>query len=329
MLPTRFTARRRVRWSALVLTLALGATGCTEAGGTGAATGTAAPKPTNCGTITIAVNPWIGYKADAAVVSYLAQTQLGCKVALKELTEDESWKGLASGEVDVILENWGHDDLKKKYVDEQKKAVVVGPSGNAGVIGWYVPPWLAKEHPDITDWKNLNKYADLFKTSESGGKGQLLDGDPSFVTNDESLIKNLDLDYKVVYAGSELELIKAFQTAEEQKKPLIGYFFEPQWLHLDLRLVKVNLPPYKPGCDADPAKVACDYPGYALDKIVSKKFADSGGPGYQLVKNFQWTNTEQNTVASFMDVYKMRPEEAAKRWAEANPDRIEEWLGKL
>jgi glycine betaine/proline transport system ATP-binding protein len=41
---------------------------------------------------------------------------------------------------------------------------------------------------DITDYKNLNKYAGLFKTSESKGKGQLLDGDPSYVTNDEALV---------------------------------------------------------------------------------------------------------------------------------------------
>ena len=57
---------------------------------------------------------------------------------------------------------------------------------------------MAKKYPDITDWNNLNKYADMFKTSESGGKGQLLDGDPSFVTNDEALVKNLNLNYKVV-----------------------------------------------------------------------------------------------------------------------------------
>ena len=108
------------------------------------------------------------------------------------------------------LENWGHEDLKKKYIDEQKVAVEVGPTGNKGVIGWYVPPWLAAEqYPELKDWKNLNQYAALFKTSESGGKGQLLDGDPSFVTNDEALVKNLKLDYKVVYAGSETALIQA------------------------------------------------------------------------------------------------------------------------
>ena len=66
---------------------------------------------------------------------------------------------------------------------------------------------MANKYPDITDWKNLNKYAAMFKTSESGDKGQFLDGDPSFVTNDAALVKNLNLNYKVVYAGSEAALI--------------------------------------------------------------------------------------------------------------------------
>ena len=48
----------------------------------------------------------------------------------------------------------------------------------------------------------------------------------------------------------------------------------------EIDLVKVNLPPYTEGCDADPEKIACDYPDYDLDKIVSKKFADSGSPAY-------------------------------------------------
>ena len=92
--------------------------------------------------------------------------------------------------------------------------------------------------------------------------------------------------------------------------------------------MKVDLPPNTAGCDVDPATVACDYPGYDLDKIASKKFADRGGPAYRLVKNFQWSNDEQNTVASFIAKYKMSPDEAAKRWVEANPDRVEDWLAR-
>lgn len=279
-----------------------------------------------CGTFNLAVNPWVGYEANAAVIALVAEKNLGCKVVKKDLKEEVSWQGFATGEVDAVVENWAHDDLKKKYIDEQKVAVSAGPTGNKGVIGWFVPPWMAKKYPDITDSKNLNKYASLFKTSESGGKGQLLDGDPSFVTNDAALVKNLDLDYKVVYAGSETALIQAFRQAEKQQTPLIGYFYDPQWFLSEVKLVKVDLPAYTKGCDADAAKVACDYPPYELDKIVSKKFADSGSPAYTLVKNFTWTNDDQNLVAKYIAEDKMTPEEAAAKWVAANPDKVKAWL---
>ena len=155
------------------------------------------------------------------------------------------------------------------------------------MIGWYVPPWMAQQYPDITDWNNLNKYADMFKTTESGGKGQLLDGDPSFVTNDEALVKNLKLNYKVVYAGSEAALIQAFRQAEANKTPLIGYFYAPQWFLSEVPLVKVKLPPYTEGCDADAEKVACDYPTYDLDKIVATKFVESGSPAVDAGQGLQ------------------------------------------
>jgi glycine betaine/proline transport system substrate-binding protein len=279
-----------------------------------------------CGTFNLAVNPWVGYEADAAVVAYVAEERLGCEVTKKDLKEEIAWQGFGTGEVDAVIENWGHDDLKKKYITDQKTAVEAGSTGNKGLIGWYVPPWLAKAHPDITDWKNLNKYASRFRTSESGGKGQLLDGDPSFVTNDEALVKNLKLDFKVVYAGSETALIQAFRKAEKNKEWVIGYFYEPQWFMSEVPLVKVKLPAYTEGCDADAAKVACDYPVYDLDKIVSAKFARSGSPAYDLVKNFNWTNDDQNLVAKYIAVDKMSPEAAAKKWVEANPDKVDAWL---
>ena len=277
------------------------------------------------GTVNIAINPWVGYEADAAVVGYLLKNKLGYTVEEKNLKEEISWQGFESGDVDVVLENWGHEDLKKTYIDEKKVAVEVGPTGNKGIISWYVPPWLAAAHPDILDYKNLNNYADQFKTTESGDKGQLLDGDPTYVTNDEALVTNLALNFKVVYAGSEAALIEAFRTAEAQKKFLIGYFYEPQWFLSEVALKRVALPPYTTGCDADPKKVACDYPDYVLDKIASKKFADTGGDAYTLVKNFTWTNDDQNAVAGYINSG-LTHDDAAKKWVDANEATWQAWM---
>jgi len=308
----------------VVLGLALTACGGAKVGANSAAADSSSGK---CGTFNLADNPWVGYEADAAVVGYVAEQQLGCKVVKKNLKAEIGWQGFETGEVDAILENWGHEDLKKKYITQEKTAVDLGATGNKGIIGWYVPPWIAKKHPDITDWKSLNKYASNFRTSESGSKGQLLDGDPSYQTNDAALVKNLKLNFKVVYAGSETALIQAFRDAEKNKKWVIGYFYEPQWFFSEIPLVHIDLPKHTTGCDAAPAKIACDYPVFDLDKIVSTRFAKSGSPAYDLVKNFKWTNTDQNTVAKYIALDKMSPEAAAKKWVEANPDKVKAWLG--
>ena len=295
-------------------------------GGGGISNNASSGSGKSCGAFNIAVNPWTGYVADAYVVGTVAQEKLGCTVSYKDVKEEVGWQGMASGTIDTILENWGHADLTQKYVKEQKTVQDAGMTGNEGIIGWYVPPWMAKKYPDITNWKNLNKYASLFKTSESGGKGQLLDGDPSYVTNDEALVKNLHLNYQVVVGGSEAALIQSFRSAEKNHTPLLAYFYEPQWFFSEEKLVRVHLPKYTPGCDSDAAKVACDYPPYHLNKLISTKFADSGSPAVTLVKNFQWTNDDQNEVSKYIAQDGMDPDAAAQKWIDANPDKVAAWL---
>jgi glycine betaine/proline transport system substrate-binding protein len=315
-------AGRRLGPLAVVAALALALAGC----GGGTIKDTSASGGKACGTVNIALNAWVGYEADAYVVGNVLEHKLGCTVNYVKLAEQPSWAGMANGTVDTILENWGHPDLVKKYIDQQHVVEDAGPTGNTGVIGWFVPPWMAQKYPDITDWHNLNKYASLFRTSESGSQGQLLDGDPSYVTNDQALVTNLHLNYKVVVGGSEAALIQSFRTAEANKTPLLAYFYEPQWFFSEMKLVKVNLPKYTPGCDADPAKVACDYPPYKLNKLISKQFADSGSPAVQVIKNFHWTNDDQNEVAKAIAKDGMSPDAAAQKWIDAHSSDVDAWL---
>jgi len=317
-----------------VLVMACSATpGAASPSGSAAASASgSASQPAAGGTVNIAVNPWVGYEANAAVVGYLLENELGYEVEKKALAEQVSWEGFPTGEVDVILENWGHEDLKEEFIESQGVAVEAGETGNTGIIGWYVPPWLAAEHPEVLDWENLNDLAESFRTSESGDKGQFLIGDPSFVTNDAAIINALELNYEVVPAGSEAALIEAFRAAEEQKEWLIGYFYEPQWFLAQVPLERVTLPPYEEGCDADPESIPCDYPDYTLDKIVSKTFADEGGSAFELVKSFQWTNEDQNVVADYItNEFAGDPDaagKAAEKWVTdpANEATWRAWL---
>ncbi len=310
----------------------VGTSGPGTAAPTTAATAGAAMTHEPCGTVKIAVNPWVGYEANAAVVAYVLKHELGCDVVLANIDEQTSWQGFPTGEVDAILENWGHDDLIAKYITTDKTAQDAGLTGNEGIIGWYVPKFFADANPDIltakTDPTVLNKFAAQFKTSESGDKGQILDGDPSFVTNDQGMINGFGLNYKVVYSGSEAASNTAIQAAVDQHKPILAYYYTPNFFSAKVDLVHIEFPAYTVGCDADANSIKCDYPPYHLNKIVSTTFANSGSPAYTLIKNFMWTNQDQNQVAAYITDDGMSDEDAAAKWAADNPTVWQAWLPK-
>ncbi|MEV7195884.1 glycine betaine ABC transporter substrate-binding protein [Streptomyces sp. NPDC093510] len=279
-------------------------------------------------TVTLSVQSWVGAQADVAVAEYLLKNELGYRVDKVQIDEVPAWDALSQGRVDAIMEDWGHPEQEQRYVKDKKTIVPGGDVGVTGHIGWYVPTYFAKKHPDVTNWKNLNKYADQFRTSESGSKGQLMDGSPSYVTNDKALVQNLDLDYEVVFAGSEAAQITQIEQFAKQRKPFLTYWYKPQWLFEKVPMTEVKLPEYKEGCDADPAKIKCAYPHTPLQKYFNADFAKNGGEAAEFLKNFKWSEEDQNEVSLMIADKKMSPDDAAKAWIDKNESKWKGWLPK-
>ncbi|MFI7297225.1 ABC transporter substrate-binding protein [Streptomyces sp. NPDC050121] len=277
-------------------------------------------------TVTLSVQSWVGAQSNVAVAQYLLEHKLGYRVDTVQVDEIPAWDALSQGRVDAILEDWGHPDQEKRYVDDKKTIARGGDLGVTGHIGWFVPTYLVEQHPDITNWKNLNKYASLFRTAESGGKGQLMDGSPSYVTNDKALVDNLKLDYQVVFAGSEAAQITQIRQFAKAKKPFLSYWYAPQWLFKKVPMTEVKLPAYKEGCDADPAKVACGYPHTPLEKYLNADFAKDGGKAAAFLKKLKWTTEDQNEVSLMIADQKLTPQEAAKRWVNSHEPTWKPWL---
>ena len=150
------------------------------------------PRPAaECGELNMAVNPWVGYEASAYVVGTVAQDELGLHGQLQGPEGGRLLAGLRHrrgrrGDRGLGAPRTWRRSSSRRSGDGS--ATDFGPNGNVGIIGWYVPPWLAEEHPDILDYENLNKYAEEFATSESVGKGQFLGSDPSYVQFDEAIV---------------------------------------------------------------------------------------------------------------------------------------------
>ena len=197
------------------------------------------------------------------------------------------------------------------------------------MIGWYIPRYLLKQYPQFETWKGLKGKESVFKSPESGSQGMFLGGDPSYVQKDKAIIAGLGLNLKHVVAGAEPAQVARWTQLYKQKKPVLFYWYDPQYLNAQYDLVKVELPARTKTCAEDddeegwrPEAVRVRLPADRLDKMISGKFAKSGSPAVALIKKFKWTAKDQNTVANLIAGKKMKPDKAAEEWVKANPGKV-------
>src|SRR5207247_6865278 len=157
---------------AVVLVCALGA----AASALGGASATA-----QCGSLTMDENAWAGASANVYVRKYVLEKKLGCTVNIAKLPESTPlFQAMADGKVDVVPEDWNNIDLKvnQKYL-KSGTIMRLGSNGVIGHIGWFIPTYLMKEHPEFKTWQGLKGKESIFKSPESGNQGMFLGGDPS------------------------------------------------------------------------------------------------------------------------------------------------------
>jgi glycine betaine/proline transport system substrate-binding protein len=288
----------------------------------------------SCGTVTLNEQAWAGSTANTYVAKAVLE-KMGCKVKITQIAEIPVYQALADGKTDVLLEDWNHVDQYKQFINKQHTAVLEGTNGVSGHIGWYIPDYLMKQYPAFKTWKGLKGKESLFKSATSGSQGSFLGGDPSYVQKDQQLIKALGLNFKFESVGAEPAQVARWSQLVKQHKPVIFYWYTPQYLNVQYHLVEVQLPKRFKGCKDDarkstdsPKLYACAYGSDTLKKVFSAKFAKSGSPAVAVLKRWSWTNNDQNAVAKWISGDHMKPDKAAQKWISAHQATVNKWLGK-
>jgi glycine betaine/proline transport system substrate-binding protein len=333
--------KHRFAWGVSMLavaTLVLGACSDVEEGGEttdgGGDTGSTTAAQCGSDTITIAVNPWVGAEANAAVAQAVMQNEMGCTVELQEINESGQFPAMADGDVDATLEVWpsGHLKDRKDYIDGAGTVVDGGELGIVGNIGWFTPSYVVEENPEFATWEGFKDNADAFATAETGDKGRFLGADTTYSIFDEAIIASLGLDLEVVYSGSEAASLAALDKAYNSEEPILMYWWTPQWANAKYDLVEVELPAYNDECEAiaaeDPDAAVgynCDYAEDVLYKAFSAELESKDPAAFEFFSNFQWTEEDQNEVALAIQEG-TDPAEAAQAWIDANQDVVQGWL---
>ena len=259
---------------------------------------------------------------------------MGCKVKITQIAEIPVYQALADGKTDAVLEDWQHVAQYKQYIDKQHTVVMGGPNGVIGHIGWFIPTYLMKQHPEFKTWKGLKGKESLFKSPESGSQGMFLGGDPSYVQKDQQLIKALGLNFKFVSVGAEPAQVARWSQLYKQKKPVIFYWYTPQYLNTEYQLSEVKLPARFKGCQDD-AKAGGERRAVQVrvrqhrhregvqQEVRHERLA--GLPGAEAV---QVDEHDQEIVAKWIAGDHMNPDKAGKKWVSQNKAKVNNWLGK-
>jgi glycine betaine/proline transport system substrate-binding protein len=324
------TSRRTIFAIAALATALLAA--CSNVSSSSTNTGGGGGVPDNSGTtVNIAVSPWVGSDANVAVAKLLLEQKLGYTVKTTNIDEYAQFPALSNGDLDATLEVWpsGHAKDYSKYIQSNNGVVDGGLNGVDGQIGWWIPTYMLTDHPELATWEGLKADAALFKTAESGSAGQILDGDPSFVTYDQPIADNLGLNLKVVYAGSEAAELSALDAAYQKQDPILLYFWTPHWAQQKYDLTMIQLPDVTPACtDAaanDATKYACAYPADPLYKAFNADLQTKAPAAFAFLTAMKYTNDDQNGIG--LDISNgMKPDAAAQKWLDANPTVWQPWV---
>ena len=278
------------------------------------------------GTVKMMINQWVGAAANVAVAQCLLQ-QMGYKVETSTLAEEVAWQGFDTGEVDVILENWGHPDLEKKYITDKKVAQDAGPNGVTGIIGWYVPRLDGRQVPGHHRLEQPQQVRRPVQDLRVRRQGPV----PRQRPDVRPVRRGPDHEPRAELQGRLLRQRGGHRSppsrpADKNKTPLIGYFYDPQWLLTRSSSSRSSCRRDRRAATRTSRRSPATTRRTPSTRSSATESLNSGGDAATFIKNFKWANADQNSVADAITNKNMSPEDAAKAWIDANAATWQAWM---
>nr|WP_110814198.1 ABC transporter substrate-binding protein [Pseudoroseicyclus aestuarii] len=289
-----------------------------------------------CGEVSITEMSFSSAIITTEIASFLMQNGYGCEVtrvpsdtipALTSLSEN--------GDPDIVTELWVnsagavYDRLKADGVITDL-AEVLEPGG---IEAWWIPTYLAEEHPELTTIQGIIDNPDLvgnrFNNCPSGG----------WVCS--TINRNIARAYGLEEAGIEVfdhgsgeTLAASLAAAYENEEPWFGYYWEPTALmgRLDMTMVDiggVDLEAHEGNLDenvADPQPSA--YPPSLVYTVATTEFVEANPEVAEMIGNVSFGTDEMSALLAWRDENNATTEEAAVHFLTTNTDTWSQWLNE-
>jgi len=275
--------------------------------------------------IKLAINEWTSQHITTHIAGQMLQAA-GYNVEYITAGYQNMWQAVADGQLDAALEIY-ESNVTEQYRQLQRTGKVedLGELGFAAREGFVYPAHVEKLCPGLPDWQALKKCAAVFASAETLPNGRLLDYPGEWGTPGADRLKALSLPFKAVPAGSEGALVTEFRASSERKTPLLAVFWSPHWAIAAYDLKYVALPEGTPECYEDPAYGPnpnvtgdCDFLPTRVFKAAWPGVKEQWPAAYQIMKNFQLSIDQQQTLMGKVDVDGRPAEEVTLEWFKTN-----------
>ena len=285
---------------------------------------------TECGTsdkITIAEMTWLSASTLAHVAKIILADGFGCNAELVPGdTVPTATSMLTKSEPDIAPELWV-STAQAIWDQMQEKGNVYKASdifASGGEEGWWVPDYVAAEHPEIKSVEDLKANAALFADPANPDKGRLYGCPPGWgceiITNNLFKALGMGETFELFSPGSGENLKASIARQVTRQKPFVGYYWGPTDVIGKYKLVRLDMPAF----DAEKFKCLTDkdcanpqVSGWAAGEVavaVVSTLKDKAPPVADFLAKMQVPNAEISTVLAWGDDNKASPEEVAKHF---------------
>jgi len=272
--------------------------------------------------IKIAINEWTGQNLTAHIAGTLLE-KLGYKVEYVTAGTLPQFTGIASGVISASPEVWPSNlgDVYPKAKAEGKLQEI-GELGLDSRDGWIYTADTKAVCPGLPDWTALKNPAcvQALTTPDSFPNGRLLDYPADWGSVSGVELKNFDIPFTPVPAGSEGAMVAELQSAAADHKPLLMRFWAPHWVLAQTPVEWLKMPP------CDPKDLSSCIVAPPVLKVVWSGFEQKWPAGFAMMKSLQVHAEDQQKLIYAVDKQGKTLDQAVAQWMDQHQSDWQGWV---
>ncbi len=283
---------------------------------------------------------WTGAKAIGHVIKAVIEGPLGSEAEIKKGLSDgtviAAGMDKGDGSADVYTDLWmpNRKGIWDKYVDGAKTVGVNQPY--LGTQMMYVPSYMADKVKSVEDLKKP-EIAALFDKN-GNGKGEYWAGDAGWKSTRMWQVKFKSYGLSELWEPEILPdaTFKAqLKTAYQRQKPILFYYWTPEWVHAAYKITPIQEPAWTPGCEVvkldkedwlEVSKFACAAQDAKIYVAYSKSLEKRNPPVAKFLSQIKLDPTVVNQWILAIGRDKKDPQDVAEAWVKANKATVDTWV---